>query len=50
MTHFCCFLTSGLTDHDVAVLALSPVIKALHLYVVGGLGLQVSNHVPVFQP
>lgn len=53
MTHFCWstlsfFLTSGLTDHDIAVFALSPIIKALHLYIIGGLRLQVSNHVPVF--
>lgn len=42
------FLTSGLTDHDVAVFALSPIIKALHLDIVGGLRLEMSNHVPVF--
>lgn len=53
MTHLCWstlsfFLTSGLTDHDIAVFALSPIVKALHLYIIGGLGLQVSNHVPVF--
>ena len=41
-------LTFGLADHDVAVLALPPVVKALHLDIVGGLGLEVSNHVPGF--
>lgn len=44
----CAFLTSGLTDHDVAVFALSPVVEALHLDIVGGLGLEVTDHVPVF--
>lgn len=43
-----CFLTSGLTDHDVTVFALSAIIKALHLDIIGGLGLEMSNHVPVF--
>lgn len=41
-------LTFGLTDHYVAVFALTPIIKALHLDIIGGLRLQVSNHVPVF--
>lgn len=40
-------LTSGLADHDVAVFALAAVVEALHLDVVGGLGLEVSDHVPV---
>lgn len=40
--------TSGLADHDVAVFTLSPVVKALHLDVIRGLRLEVSNHVPVF--
>lgn len=53
MSHFLCgtvvcFLTSGLTDHDVAVFTLSPIIKALHLNIIGGLRLEMSNHVPVF--
>lgn len=53
MSHFfcitaLCFLTSGLTDHDVTVFTLSPVIKALHFDIVGGLRLEMSNHVPVF--
>lgn len=42
-----CFLTSGLADHDVAVFALSPIIIALHLDIIGGLRLEMSNHVPV---
>lgn len=44
----CAFLTSGLTDHDVAVFALPAVVEALHLDIVGRLGLEVTNHVPVF--
>lgn len=40
------FLTFSLADHDVAVFALAPVIEALHLDVVGGLGLEVCDHVP----
>lgn len=44
---FLFFLTSGLADHDVAVFALAAVVEALHLDVVGGLGLEVSDHVPV---
>lgn len=42
------FLTFRLTDHDVAVIALSPIIKTLHLDIVRGLRLKMSNHVPVF--
>lgn len=44
---FLCVLTSGLTDHDVAVFTLSPVIKALHLDIIGGFRLEMSNHMPV---
>lgn len=49
MSHFFVFfsLTSGLTDHDVAVFTLSPVIKALHLDIIGGFRLEMSNHMPV---
>lgn len=42
-------LTSRLADHDVTVFALAAVVVALHLDVVGGLGLEVSNHVPVLR-
>lgn len=42
------FLTFSLTDHDIAVFTLAAIIKALHLDVVRGLGLQVSNQMPVF--
>lgn len=41
------FLTPRLADHDVAVFALPAAIVALHLDVVGGLRLQVRDHVPV---
>lgn len=41
------FFTFSLTDHDVAVFTLSPIIKALHLDIIGGLCLEMSNHVPV---
>jgi len=43
-----CLITFGLTDHDVAVFALPPIIKALHLDIVRGLWLEMSNQVPVF--
>lgn len=46
--HSLFFLTSGLADHDVAVFAFSPIVKALHFDIIGGLRLEMSNHVPVF--
>lgn len=43
-------ITFGLTDHDVAELALPSFIEALHLNVIGGLRLQVADGVPVPVP
>lgn len=43
-------ITFGLTDHDVAELALPSFIEAPHLNVIGGLWLQVADGVPVPVP
>lgn len=39
-------LTFGFTDHDVTEFTLPAVVKALHLDVIRGLGLELANHVP----
>lgn len=39
--------TFGLADHHVAELALPTFVKALHLNVIGGFRLQVTNRVPL---
>jgi hypothetical protein len=43
-------ITFGLTDHYIAELALPAFIEALHLNVVGGLWLQMTDGVPVPVP